>query len=103
MFFHTRSYQGLIKTDRLLAGVSMFTIGLFYMALGHRVTGLSPTGRDLLTKLILGIQVGIVGLSVLVTLSSVQSLKEKRGLPLGNQIVGWIVLGMQFRIKTNVR
>lgn len=32
-------------------------------------------------------------LAVLVTRSSVMSLRAKEGLPWGNQVVGWIVLG----------
>ena len=32
-------------------------------------------------------------LAVIVTRSSALSLQAKAGLPLGNQIVGWIVLG----------
>ena len=40
----------------------------------------------------MGVQVGIILLTVLVTRSSVESIQAKKGLPLGNQIVGWFVL-----------
>ncbi|KAA1466912.1 PigN-domain-containing protein [Dentipellis sp. KUC8613] len=40
----------------------------------------------------LGLQVLLIGLSMAVTASSVSSLQAKRGLPLFNQVVGWIIL-----------
>lgn len=33
---------------------------------------------------------------MVITKSSVESLQAKKGLPRGNQIVGWLVLGMMF-------
>lgn len=38
-------------------------------------------------------QIGFIILSMVVTRSSVISLQAKLGLPRGNQIVGWLVLG----------
>ena len=38
-------------------------------------------------------QVGLVFLAVIVTRSSAASLQAKQGLPLGNQAVGWLVMG----------
>lgn len=35
----------------------------------------------------------MIALSLIVTRSSVSSLQAKQGLPLGNQVVGWFVLG----------
>ncbi|TFY71502.1 hypothetical protein EVG20_g1485 [Dentipellis fragilis] len=40
----------------------------------------------------LGMQVMLIGLSMATTASSVSSLQAKRGLPLFNQVVGWIIL-----------
>jgi phosphatidylinositol glycan class N len=40
-----------------------------------------------------GIQIGLTLLSMVVTRSSALSLQAKQGLPRGNQITGWIVLG----------
>jgi phosphatidylinositol glycan class N len=40
-----------------------------------------------------GIQIGLTLLAIVVTRSSALSLQAKQGLPLGNQILGWIVLG----------
>jgi phosphatidylinositol glycan class N len=43
-------------------------------------------------------QVGLIVLAMIVTTSSVASLQARQGLPLGAQIVGWIVLGKKFSI-----
>ncbi|KAK5239007.1 Glycosyl phosphatidyl inositol anchor synthesis, partial [Exophiala xenobiotica] len=40
----------------------------------------------------MGLQLGIILLTIIVTRSSVASLQAKNGLPLGNQAVGWFVL-----------
>jgi hypothetical protein len=39
-------------------------------------------------------QIGLIILAMVVTRSSALSLQAKNGLPRGNQIVGWAVLGM---------
>lgn len=44
------------------------------------------------SRTILGAQVGLIGLAMFVTSSSVRSLQAKQGLPAGNQLVGWLVL-----------
>ena len=49
-----------------------------------------------LPRTILGIQVGLIALSMIVTSSSAASLQAKCGLPMGNQVVGWLVLGISF-------
>lgn len=51
-----------------------------------------------------GIQIGLIALSVIVTKSSIESLQSRNGLPLGNQVVGWIVLGeyRSFELINNV-
>ena len=55
----------------------------------------SLSGLDSLSRSILGIQVGLTVLAMIVTRSSVASIQAKRGLPVGNQVVGWIVLSTQ--------
>ena len=52
----------------------------------------SPPALDSLPRTILGVQVGLIALAMIVTSSSVASLQAKRGLPIGNQVVGWLVL-----------
>ena len=39
-------------------------------------------------------KVGLVGLAMFVTRSSVLSLQARKGLPLGAQVIGWLVLSM---------
>lgn len=51
-----------------------------------------PSALDSIPRTILGVQVGLIALAMIVTTSSVASLQAKRGLPLGNQVVGWLVL-----------
>ena len=53
----------------------------------------SGTTLDRASKSIIGAQVGLIVLAMIVTRSSVASLQAKKGLPFGNQVVGWIVLG----------
>lgn len=48
---------------------------------------------DGIPRALLGLQVGLVVLAMIVTRSSVASLQAKSGLPIGNQVVGWAVLG----------
>lgn len=47
-----------------------------------------PYGRT-----VTGVQIGLMVLSMIVTRSSALSIQAKQGLPFGNQIVGWTVLG----------
>jgi GPI ethanolamine phosphate transferase 1 len=48
--------------------------------------------KTLISRAVVGIQVGLVMLSILVTRSSVASLQAKQGLPLGTQLVGWLTM-----------
>jgi phosphatidylinositol glycan class N len=82
-----------------LGGVLMIAIGVLYLAFEDRVlsdfsTTVSKTKqpRKEISRGLLGVQVGLVALAVVVTRSSVLSLQAKQGLPLGNQVVGWLVL-----------
>jgi len=49
-------------------------------------------GKPLISRAVIGIQVGLVVLAILVTRSSVASLQAKQGLPLGTQLVGWLTM-----------
>jgi hypothetical protein len=41
----------------------------------------------------MGVQIGMVLLALIVTRSTVFSLQARQGVPFGNIVVGWIVLG----------
>jgi phosphatidylinositol glycan class N len=53
----------------------------------------TQTADDSFSRFLIGLQTGFIVLAMIVTRSSVLSLQAKKGLPRGNQIVGWIVLG----------
>ena len=75
----------------------MLLVGILYLLFENSVLA-DPKSTphstlDSMTKMILGLQIGLIALAMIVTRSSVASLQAKRGLPLGNQVVGWFVLG----------
>ena len=83
----------------------MLLMGLAYMIFGVTITDGIPANQTLrsalvsnantniIAKSLVGVQVGLIGLAMYVTSSSLRSLQAKQGLPLGNQIIGWAVLG----------
>jgi len=96
----------------------MFGTGLIYLMFDTSIEGAMAKAAvqpSSLSRIILGVQVcgrehgphvlrsaadsfqvGLVGLSMLVTRSSVASLQARTGLPLGTQVIGWLVLGLPF-------
>ncbi|KAI9847043.1 MAG: Glycosyl phosphatidyl inositol anchor synthesis [Thelocarpon superellum] len=78
----------------LLGGALMFAVGALYLLYEKSIVSASNSkGNDGISRSILGAQVGLIALAMVVTRSSALSLQSKQGLPLGNQVVGWIVLG----------
>jgi len=80
-----------------LGGLLMLAVGILYLAFEQRITSKSRSGQSKsqvtpLSQAIMGCQIGIVALTILVTRSSISSIQAKRGLPLGNQVVGWLCL-----------
>ncbi|KAH6673683.1 GPI ethanolamine phosphate transferas-like protein [Halenospora varia] len=80
-------------------GYLMVAIGVLYLVFEKRLLAKSKLvgdstapANDSLSRSLLGIQIGLIILSMVVTRSSILSLQAKMGLPRGNQIVGWIVL-----------
>ncbi|KAL4877330.1 Phosphatidylinositolglycan class N-domain-containing protein [Aspergillus karnatakaensis] len=74
----------------------IFLTGLLYLLyedeiLGpnHQQTAVSRQG----SRIIMGIQLGLVILALIVTRSSVAFIQAKEGPPFGNQVVGWGVFG----------
>jgi phosphatidylinositol glycan class N len=78
-------------------GALMFSAGLIYLFFEESITRLSQSGKasrnlNTTSRNIMGAQLGVVLLTILVTRSSVSSLQAKQGLPLGNQMLGWLCL-----------
>ncbi|KAL8987170.1 MAG: hypothetical protein Q9177_003595, partial [Variospora cf. flavescens] len=84
----------------LIGGFLMASVGLLYLLFEKSILSASSSGRselsspqaDGLSRNILGAQIGLIMLAMIVTRSSVASLQAKRGLPAGNQVIGWLVL-----------
>lgn len=78
----------------------MTAIGLLYLMFEDYVTAdftrapKSVSSRSCLSRVLVGVQIGLIILTILVTRSSVLSMQAKEGLPRGNQIVGWATLGV---------
>lgn len=74
---------------QILTGAGlMAAIGLYFAYYLGRAVPLST-----ISLLISGTQLGLIVLATLVTNSSIESLQARQGLPLGNQITGWVVMG----------
>ncbi|KAL5086920.1 Glycosyl phosphatidyl inositol anchor synthesis [Trichoderma cf. simile WF8] len=93
------------NVDMIVAsGVIMSLIGVLYMIFEPFVLSdfSSETAKSsnhtnsLVARVATGIQVGLIILATIVTRSSSLSIQAKQGLPLGNQIMGWIVLVSSF-------
>lgn len=91
----------VIKTEDIntitYGAMLMFGTGLLYLLfedtiLGQTKSTQSHTISNCGSRVIMGMQVGMVLLSLVVTRSSASSLQAKQGLPFGNQVVGWLVL-----------
>ena len=78
----------------------MALVGILYLLFEKTIlassgqSGQASQSLDHVSKSIVGAQVGLIFLAMLVTRSSIASLQAKHGLPFGNQVMGWIVLGM---------
>jgi GPI ethanolamine phosphate transferase 1 len=78
-------------------GLLMFGAGVFYLTFEQNITSKSRSGSvgsepNVVSRTLMGLQTGVILLTVIVTRSSAASLQAKKGLPLGNQVVGWLVL-----------
>lgn len=91
----------VIKTESAntitAGGVLMFAAGLTYLLFEHSITASSLSGRSSrslnpTSRIIMGAQLGVVLLTIVVTRSSIASIQAKSGLPLGNQLLGWLCL-----------
>ena len=86
------------NTTITLGGLLMLSTGVLYLVFEKSITSQSRSRKsgiaqlDSVSRSIMGVQIGVLLLAILVTRSSVISLQAKEGLPLGNQIIGWLIL-----------
>ncbi|EFE37325.1 hypothetical protein TRV_08021 [Trichophyton verrucosum HKI 0517] len=81
-------------------GILILLVGFLYIVFEKRLLEQTVLSSDRqsaadvngVSRVILGLQVGLVAISVFVTRSSVSSLRAKQGLPLGTQVAGWTTL-----------
>ena len=83
----------------------MVLVGVLYILFEKSIlsstAGSKEASLDGLTATLLGVQIGLIMLAMIVTRSSVASLQAKMGLPLGNQVVGWMILSMKNPVHFN--
>ena len=79
----------------------MIVVGILYLLFETSLLASSGTGcpsaanSDGLSRSVVGVQIGLIVLAMIVTQSSIASIQARKGLPAGNQLVGWLVLSMQ--------
>ncbi|KAK3944805.1 Phosphatidylinositolglycan class N-domain-containing protein [Diplogelasinospora grovesii] len=82
----------------MIGGALMVVIGIMYLIFEDFVLAdfspplKSSSPRNHTSRTLVGIQTGLTILSMIITRSSALSLQAKKGLPPGNQVLGWIVL-----------
>ncbi|KAF2705680.1 PigN-domain-containing protein [Pleomassaria siparia CBS 279.74] len=84
----------------VLSGILMFAVGVLYLLFEKSILvdskaskdELSTSAVDGLSRIIMGIQVGLVALATIVTKSSIWYIQAREGLPAGTKYVGWITL-----------
>ncbi|KAJ1333573.1 GPI ethanolamine phosphate transferase 1 [Microdochium nivale] len=86
-------------------GSLMVAVGLVYLICEDKILGDSSLDPKVqvprnnhLSRALIGVQTGLIALSIIVTRSSALSLAAKQGLPRGNQIVGWTTLVASFLV-----
>ncbi|KAM5496863.1 Glycosyl phosphatidyl inositol anchor synthesis [Microsporum canis] len=93
---HVKSFTGTY------GGILMFGIGMLYLIFEESILSSSKvktsTGStfNIGSRIVMGAQIGIILLSIIVTRSSIASLQARTGLPLGNQVTGWIAMISSF-------
>lgn len=88
----------------MLGGVLMLAVGALYLFYEDSIIEQLPSTKrkgaaekkPLISRVVIGIQVGLVMLAILVTRSSVASIQSKQGLPLGTQLVAWLTMSMWY-------
>lgn len=85
----------------------MVVVGIMYLIFEDFVlaeftwtTKSTPKKPNHVTRMLVGVQIGLTILSILITRSTVLSMQSKNGVPPGNQAVGWLVLGKTQLVST---
>ncbi|UPX20984.1 Glycosyl phosphatidyl inositol anchor synthesis [Ascochyta rabiei] len=83
----------------MMGGGLMFSVGALYLVFEERILASAKPRDDsaeakinVNSRLILGVQLGLVLLSMIVTKSSIYYVQARQGLPLGVLVVGWATL-----------
>lgn len=78
----------------LFGGVLMFIVGMLYLVFEERILGSEPVESRINEKsrLLIGVQLGLILLAMIVTKSSIGYIQARQGLPLGVLTVGWTTL-----------
>ncbi|KAB8228299.1 GPI ethanolamine phosphate transferase 1 [Aspergillus alliaceus] len=84
-----------------LGGLLIFAFGVWHLMCETKILNRASSGRetvatDRISKVLLTLQVGLVPLALLVTLSAAESLRSKEGRPRLTQILGWAILVTSF-------
>ena len=86
------------STTITIGGVLMLLVGIGYLFFEQTITSQSRSRKSTtaqsssLSRTIMGMQIGVILLTILVTRSSVASIQAKKGLPLGNQVLGFFCM-----------
>ncbi|GAP90260.1 putative GPI ethanolamine phosphate transferase 1 [Rosellinia necatrix] len=86
----------------MIGGSLMVAVGIFYLAFEDKLLAdfsgsikpQSQPKQNGISRALIGVQTGLIILAMVITRSSALSLQARQGLPRGNQIVGWLVLGI---------
>jgi phosphatidylinositol glycan class N len=83
----------------MLGGALMFAVGTLYLLFEKNILAESKSKAELAehelndkSRIILGVQLGLVLLSMIVTNSSIGYIQARQGLPVGVLVVGWATL-----------
>ncbi len=89
----------MLTEYRMLGGGLMFAVGALYLVFEKNILADSQSDSDSTkiqadqkSRLILGVQLGLVLLSMIVTHVSIGYIQARQGLPLGVLVVGWATL-----------
>ncbi|KAI1003973.1 GPI ethanolamine phosphate transferase 1 [Podosphaera aphanis] len=83
----------------MIGGLAMVGIGIAYLTFEDRLISKPHISESstkscgkVLSRSLIGAQIGFIILAMVTTYSSALSLQTKSGLPKGNQILGWLIL-----------